>query len=184
MNLPTHHQDVWIPATDSDKLKALALLGGLPSRQSASVEIDEAGFALALDGVTKHGLTEAVKAILRGALDHGFFPSPPELRIQCDKAMQFHREMQERIHRRERMESDAPKPKPPLTPEQRARSEALMRRFHEAYANGEASEKAALEAAERAEVRTRYGLTDEVLAAMPDRPLAKTWTQPGGKSAA
>ena len=82
MTLPT--------ATDEDKLKALAMLESLPSRKSNSVEADEAGYAIALEGTFRDGLFAAVRSILKGSLGHAFYPSPPELRQQHDAEMQGH----------------------------------------------------------------------------------------------
>lgn len=62
-----------------------------------------ASYYVALEGVTRFGLAEAVKAILRNALGHTFFPSPPELRGQCDKAMRPHEEHRERQARRKKL---------------------------------------------------------------------------------
>ena len=53
----------------------------------------------ALDGVTKHGLELAVDNILRGSLGHGFMPSPPEMRLQCDEVMRPIREAEARDRR-------------------------------------------------------------------------------------
>ena len=106
MNLPAQRTDVWTPATDGDKLKALALLGALPARQALSPDVEDASFLIALDGVTKHGLEEAVKFILRGSLKHAFFPNPAELRQECDKAMEWPEREAERIRRREAIERD------------------------------------------------------------------------------
>lgn len=100
--LPVLTIDVWKKATEGEKSVALATLATLPSRATSSVELDRAAYYVALDGVTRHGLAEAVKAILKGALGHAFFPSPPELRMQCDKAMDWHERMAARIRRRER----------------------------------------------------------------------------------
>ncbi len=52
-------------------------------------------YHIALEGVTRWGLAEAIKAILKGALGHGFMPSPPELRRQYETAMgPVYRQMQ------------------------------------------------------------------------------------------
>ena len=110
MNSLQIRQDVWTPATEADKAAALVSLAGLPSRQTSSAELDRAAFYVALEGVTRHGLAEAVRFILRGALGHGFMPSPPELRIQCDKAMQWHHDEAERIRRREQIATERPAP--------------------------------------------------------------------------
>lgn len=183
MTLPTHHQDVWKPATDTDKLKALALLGGLPSVQTSSADRDEASFHIALEGVTQHGLFEAVKAVLQGKLGHAFFPSPPELRMLCDKMMEHHEAMRERIARQERIRRETPPEMPPLTPEQQARREQIMANFRANRDRQKAAEEEARIAAERADIRARYGLTPEAVANIPDAPLPANWTRPTVKSA-
>jgi hypothetical protein len=166
MNLPTQHQDVWTQATDADKLKALALLGGLPSRQTSSAEIDEATYYLALDGVTRHGLFEAVKAVHRNALGHPFFPAPSELRGLCDKAMKAHEDMRERAHRQERIRSERPPDRPPLTEAEKQRQHERMAKFHASYSKHD-------EAAELAAIRAKYD--PELMAKVPDAPLPSNW---------
>jgi len=59
----------------------------LPSRLVGDDMLDRAAYYLALEGVTRFSLVEAAKAIIRGALGHTFFPSPVEIRMQCDKVM-------------------------------------------------------------------------------------------------
>ena len=51
---------------------------------------------IALQGVTRYALSEAIKSIIRGSLNHTFFPSPVELRKCCDAAMEPHRRMAQR----------------------------------------------------------------------------------------
>lgn len=156
--------DVWMPATESDKLKALASLGGLPSRQTSSAELDEATFFVALEGATRFGLAEAIKGILRGSLGHAFFPSPPELRMECDKAMEPHERERERIVRREQMERErrefAHRGEP--SPEAKARVSAAYAKFCEGYETHKAEETLKLDPA--------------LVAQVPDNPksLAKT----------
>jgi cytosine/adenosine deaminase-related metal-dependent hydrolase len=165
-DLPTKQQDVWSLATEADKLAALASLGSLPSRATSSENLDKAGYFVALEGVTRYGLSTAIRAILQGALDHAFFPSPPELRKQCDKAMEPHREMRARIAMQERIRAEQPPPIPQRTPEQVARVAAAYERFRGCVEDTKAKE---IEA-ERAEVRARYGMTEDVLASIADRP--------------
>jgi len=174
MNLPTQTQDVWKPATDTDKLKALASLGGLPSRQTSSAEFDQATFFVALDGVTRYGLAEAVKAILQNALGHAFFPSPPELRGQCDKAMQWHEDEARRIRHQERIAAERIPPRVEPTPEQKARVAAAHEQFLASIDAGKTADREAQILAERASIRDRFGMTDETLAAVKDNPLAKS----------
>lgn len=59
----------------------------MPSRVVGDDMLDRAAYYLALEGVTRFSLVEAARAILRGALGHTFFPSPVEIRMQCDKVM-------------------------------------------------------------------------------------------------
>jgi len=173
MNLPTQTQDVWTLATDGDKLKALALLGDLPSRQTSSAELQQATFFVALEGVTRYGLNEAVKAILQNALGHAFFPSPPELRGQVDKAMKWHEDELRRIRHQERIAAERIPPRVEPTPEQKARVAKAHQEFHASLDAGKAADREAQILAERAAIRERYGMTEETLASVKDNPLAK-----------
>lgn len=135
-------------------------LSGLPSRETTAGELDNAAFMMALEGVTRHGLSEAVKFILRGSLGHAFLPSPPELRIECDKAMEWHVRERERIARREQQErgrrEHAPKGEP--SPEAKARVAALYADFCKSY------EKLAAE--------DTLKLDPALVALVPDNPKA------------
>lgn len=139
--------------------------------------MDRAAYYVALEGVTRYGLANAVRSILQGSLSHGFFPSPPELRKQCDKAMEHHERMAEKIRRRERENEEFfrlhgnPEPKDDAG---RRRVQELYRQFCSKYETHE-------EAKEIADIRARYGMTDEVLAGIKDLPLPPRM---GGKSAA
>lgn len=148
-------------------MKALALLGGLPSRQSSSAETDAATFFIALEGVTKFGLVEATKRVLKGALDHGFFPSPPELRMQCDKVMKPYEDMRDRVRERQRNRFPPLQDRPPLTEEEKQRQRERMARFH-------ASDKNVV--AELAAIRAKYDPAE--LAKVPDAPLPENWKRP------
>lgn len=176
MNLPTNQIDVWAPASDQDKLKALASLNSLPSRQTNEVELHEAGFFVALEGVTKHGLSEACRAILKGRLGHAFYPSPPELRMQCDKAMEGHRWHRERERREmryinERRESNAHTQR---SPEAVAKQQAV----YQAFVARQEDEKARAEEAEHAAIRARYGITEDSIAHLPDLPIPSNFEKP------
>jgi hypothetical protein len=132
------------------------MLDRLPSRATSSAEFDQQVYFIALDGVTQYGLFKAVTAILQNALGHAFYPSPPELRGQCDKAMEYHEQMRERIARQEQITRDREPDPPPLTADQRARHEELMRKFHAGY------EKVAAE--------NTMVLDPELVALVPDNP--------------
>lgn len=175
MTLPAHQIDVWKPASQEDQIKALILLGALPARAADDVSVDKAAYYLALEGVTRYGLSEAVKAILQGKLGHAFFPSPPELRLQCDAAMEWHEREADRIRRREQMAREKPAERAPLTEDEKRRQQDRMARFHASIEGQEAS--ASFEA-ERADIRARYGMTDEALSSMRDAPPAMQKIQP------
>lgn len=168
MNQLAHRIDVWAPASQEDMIKALISLGALPARETVNQQIEKASYYLALEGVTRYGLSEAVRAILQGKLGHAFFPSPPELRQQCDKAMEGHRWHRERERREtryinERRENNALTQR---SPEAIAKQQAIYRQFVDGYAKPEAK----AEETERAEIRARYGMTDELVSAIADLP--------------
>jgi hypothetical protein len=151
------------------------LLAGLPARETGDSHIDKAAYYIALEGVTRYGLAEAVKFILRGALGHTFFPSPPELRIQCDKAMEWHDRERERIRRREQMERERIPERGEPTQQAKARVAAAYQQFLASYDGS----KQSAEEAERAEIRARYGMTPEVLDAMRDQPVPSNFKRLG-----
>lgn len=107
---------------------------------------------------------------MQNALGHGFFPSPPELRGLCDKVMEHHVAMRDRIERRQRALHERPGERPPLTEAERERQRERMAKFHAAF--GESDKDAELAA-----IRAKYD--PELLAQMPDAPLPKGWTQVG-----
>lgn len=134
-------------------------------------------YYLALEGVTRYGLTEAVREIVRGALGHAFFPSPPELRMQCDKAMQWPERQRQRQFRQdryiqERRENNATVQR---SPEAVERQQEAYRKFLAGYAD----EKVSADEAERAEIRAQYGITDEAVASIADLPIPSNFKKLG-----
>lgn len=83
-----------------------------------------------MEGTTRWGLAEAVKAVHQNALGHPFFPAPSEIRMLHDRAMEPHVRMRERIAREERIRRETPPAIPPRTAEQKVRAMAIMERFH------------------------------------------------------
>lgn len=159
-----------------DILAALAAMSSLPSRRKDNAEMDKAGYFVGLEGVSRLSLTTAVRRILRGVLGHGFFPSPPELRLKCDEvARETARELAKIEQRRAQEAEDAAlrAARAEKTPEARARVTALYERFR---ANHTSSTEEA-EMKERTEIRNRYGLTDEALASLPDRKDTGTFSK-------
>jgi hypothetical protein len=135
--LPALKSDTTTRATQAQVLQALASLAGLPSRQADDAELDRKMYHVALEGVSRYALNEAVKAIIRGALGHTFFPSPVEFRLQCEKAIEPHIRQAERIRRREQQESENAQFERVIasrTPEAVARQQEAYRRFCEQYA--------------------------------------------------
>lgn len=140
-------------------MQALASLAGLPSRQADDASLDQQMYFVAMEGVTRYALSEAVKAVMRNKLGHTFFPSPVELRRLCDEAQRPHDDMARRARlseeqRREReawRAADAAK-----TPEARAKVSDVYRRFCERY--------------EPAPVEATITLDPELVAKVPDAP--------------
>lgn len=134
--LPSKAPDLKTKATEAQVLQALASLAGLPSRQQADLELARDMYFVALEGVSRYALSEAVKAVMRNKLGHTFFPSPVELRRLCDEAIAPHIEAERRIRQREqqaRENAEMAVTQALKTPESLARSRRLYERFCEQY---------------------------------------------------
>jgi hypothetical protein len=160
-------------------IKALITLGGLPARESSNEQIDKALYYLALKGVTRYGLAEAIKAVAQNKLGHPFFPAPQELRGLCDKAMEWHEMEADRIRRRERENAEFARQSggfQPQTPEARERVAALYRKFLSQGGHDEDGDEQSF----RDAMYAKYG--KEALDAIPDNPNAskppKGWVRP------
>jgi hypothetical protein len=57
---------------------------------------------IALEGTYRRGLSEAVRAILKGSLKHTFFPAPPELRMEHDRQMEPYQDDWQTANRKRR----------------------------------------------------------------------------------
>lgn len=105
---------------------------------------------------------------MQNALGHGFLPSPPELRGQCDKAMEVFEERARRQRRLERENEEFNrqfgKPSPPLTEDERHRQRERMARFYRSIGKDEEGDEASF----RERMEAKYGR--EALAAVPDNP--------------
>lgn len=160
--LPAHRTDISTRATEAQVLQALASLAGLPSRLADDAELDRKMYHVALDGVSRHALNEAVKAIIRGVLGHTFFPSPVEFRQQCDKAIEPHIREASRIRRQlEQAKENAAFNRviASRTPEAVARQQATYAAFCASHEPAKAKEQ-------------RIHLDPELLAKIPDAPSA------------
>ena len=141
-------------------MQALASLAVLPSRQVEDARLDQDMYQLALRGVSRYGLSQAVATIMRGSLGHTFFPSPVELRQQCELAeapirRQAEREAQRREWARENTEFNQSRAQ--RTPEALARQQAVYREFCAGYAKDPIAQE-------------RVYLDPELLAQVPDAP--------------
>lgn len=147
--------------TEQDVLGAVVSLGSLPRRASDTAELDLMAFRIALEGVKAADLSAAVRAVLQGALGHAFFPAPPELRLQCNAAMDVRASEAARDLKRKRdVEERAALRRIEHSPEQRARVAAMHRAFHDSL-------RPMSEADEVNVIRQRYDPT--LLATIPDR---------------
>lgn len=65
------------------------ILSGLPARGATDPNLTKAIYLKALEGVTRHSLEVVTDKIVKGhsGLEHGFMPSPPELRRECELVM-------------------------------------------------------------------------------------------------
>lgn len=158
--LPATRPDLSIQATETQVLQALASLAVLPSRQAEDAALDQDMYRLALRGVSRHGLSQAVSAIMRGALGHTFFPSPVELRQQCDAAEEpLRRQIERDARRREwaRENAEYARARAHRSPEAVARQQAAYKAFCEGYAQEPIAQE-------------RVYLDPELLAQVPDAP--------------
>jgi len=126
MNQLAKTEDFTAKASQQEMFECLTLLSSLPSRASADDQVNVAGFYMALEGVTRHGLQTATKQIMQGSLGHAFLPSPPELRQECDKVMKpiFEARARDSYDRRILKEMAADSKRTEWTPESRARATA------------------------------------------------------------
>lgn len=156
--------------TRQDIAGALVSLSPLVKRVALDPEIEFAGYLAGLRSVRYLDLVAAVQAILEGALGHGFFPTPPELRIECNRAFdRRHADDVREARRREMAEQIATRNDlPKRTPEGRERVAKLMREFNMRW-EIERTKEPPLD-----EVRARLG--DEALRRLPNQPTtSEAW---------
>ena len=129
----TAQPDKTAKATEADKITALASLAALPSRAANSEAFDRGAYYVALEGVTRYSLAQAVRSILQGSLNHAFFPSPPELRMECNRVMEAHWDEMAKKVRAERLRAERPDDFTPPSAEAKARAAKLYAEFCKAY---------------------------------------------------
>lgn len=89
MNQIATNQTYSMLVTEEDISKAMYILSALPSRVQSDRKLFKEVYFRALHGVSRHSLEMAVQNIIQGHSDlqHGFMPSPPELRRECERVM-------------------------------------------------------------------------------------------------
>jgi hypothetical protein len=116
----------------------------LPSKLSVDPLEDLKNYMAAVDGVSVFALETATTKILQGALSHDFFPSPVDLRRQCDKVEQPIVESRNRRMESERLAAEAIAEKQRFamvnTPESRFRVKEMADEFLRKCAERKAQE--------------------------------------------
>lgn len=89
MNQMATNQTYSMLVSEEDISKAMYILSALPSRVQSDRTLFKEVYFRALHGVSRHSLEVAVQNIIQGhsELQHGFLPSPPELRRECERVM-------------------------------------------------------------------------------------------------
>lgn len=105
-------------------------------------------YFVALDGVSRYALSGAVKSIIRGSLGHTFFPSPVEIKRECDRVMEWHyrQERQTAIQEKNERENAAYRERmAQRTPEALARVRSIYERFCADYESSAAKQEPILD---------------------------------------
>lgn len=165
----TDRPDYLTKATQAQIKQALASLSTLRTAKTEAAEFDQASYLVALDGVSAWCLRASIKSILQGGIGHGWYPSPPEWRIHCDKLMkpiteQLTRERREEAARQQAAEDR--KRTAATNPQEAARVRAIYASFKQHHEREKIREQANLPAelpAERADRMRR-------ILALPDAP--------------
>lgn len=163
----------------------LSRLKSLPSRTSDTAEIDLLSFEDALEGVLATVLLEAVRQVNQAVLGHAFHPSPPELRMLCDKiqrqisedrARKAEGERQRRESEQRRLQHEKTK-----TPEARARVAAMLARFNQDHEARQAAARSdgLAETADQVRDRLKCQIGETAFNSIPDLPVRDTFKQIG-----
>ncbi|MBM6396183.1 hypothetical protein JQC79_10520 [Ochrobactrum anthropi] len=156
----------------------MTFLSCLPAREAVAVAAAKAAYFVALEGVSRFALETASKAIIRGVLGHGFFPSPPELRLQCDEVMRPIREaeIRDREDRRIRQGMNRDAKRVELTPAEKQRMNDLWQGTKaKMYAEDPKRREDTVEAS-RARLEALGG--DGCLDKIPNAPSSTTFETP------
>lgn len=163
----------------------LSRLKSLPSRTSDTAEIDLLSFEDALEGVSATVLLEAVRQVNQAVLGHAFHPSPPELRMLCDKiqrqisedrARNAEGERQRRENEQRRLQHEKTK-----TPEARARVAAMLARFNQDHEARQAAARSdgLAETADQVRDRLKCQIGETAFNSIPELPVRDTFKQIG-----
>lgn len=158
-----------------------SLFAVMPAPRGVNPDKAFNGYVTALSGFGVEEIDEAIRRYLSAEwpdISLKFYPRAPELAHICRLVRSEHASEHERQRRIKQLaldrEADAEAEKLRIhTPEQKARVAALLAEFHAATEDEEARQRAEAREAERARIRAAYGMTEEVLAGVKDRPLPK-----------
>ena len=161
------------------------LFSVMPAPRGVNPEKAFDGYVLALSGFAVVEIDEAIRRYLAADfpdMSLKFYPRAPELAHLCrlvrsEHAAAAERLMRiERLHRERQEEAEAAKLRI-HTPEEKARIAALVAGLHASLEDEDKRQAAEAREAERARIRAAYGMTEEVLAGIKDRPLPKGMKQ-------
>ena len=161
------------------------LLDTLPAPRGVVFDKAFEGYCTALASFTAEDIAEAIGRYLSAEwpdISLKFYPRAPELAHIVRLVRSEHAKDRERERRLEQLALDraeqAEAEKLRIhTPEQKARVAALLANFHAATEDEAKRQAAEAREAERARIRAAYGMTEEVLAGVKDRPLPKGMKQ-------
>lgn len=157
------------------------LVHTLPGPRGLPYEKAQNGYFSALSMFSVEEIAEAITRYLAAEfpkISLKVYPRAPELAHICRLVRSEYATARERENRLAQMERDrieqAEAEKLRIhTPEQKARIAALVAGFHAATEDETKRQAAEAREAERARIRAAYGMTEEVLAGVKDRPLPK-----------
>ena len=157
------------------------LTDSLPPPRGISMDKAFPGYVAALTPFALDEIDEAIRRYLSAEfpkISLKFYPRAPELasivrQVRAERAQETNRELRAVERAREAAEAAESEKLRHHSPEQRLKVAQAYRRFLETTASAERQLAAEARERQRAETRARYGMTDEVLAGVEDRPLPK-----------
>jgi hypothetical protein len=164
------------------------LRSALPAPRGVNADQAYQSYEDALAAFPADAIAEAITRYLSGGfakVSLNFYPRAPQLAVMVRTviaergAAALDAARKAEMAAEQRAIDEAAAKRRMRSPDEIERVQKTYRAFLEGQAN--ARKAAAIEARERhrAEIRAQYGLTDEVVAALPDRPLPKGMKQAG-----